>query len=200
MDILVPGTHTKTIENLMRAFAGESQARNRYEIAAKQAKKQKLPVIEAVFRFTADQEKEHAEVFYKYLNSLAGENIKIDGGYPVDLDEDVSKLLRFAQHNEYEEHDDVYRRFSEQAKEDGLTRISTVFSLIAEVEKVHGDRFGRFAELMEQNRLFVAGVESGWMCLNCGYVFTGKEAPKRCPACDHEQGYFIRLELAPYIH
>jgi len=199
MDILTPGTHTKTIENLMRAFAGESQARNRYEIAAKQAKNQKLPVIEAIFKFTANQEKEHAEVFYKHLRSLAGKNVNIEGGYPVDLDDDVSKLLRFAQRNEYEEHDDVYRHFSEQAKEEGLAKISTTFSLIAEVEKIHGDRFGRFAEYLEQNQLFVSGIETGWMCLNCGYVYTGKEAPKRCPACDHEQGYFIRLELAPYI-
>ena len=96
-----------TKENLMRAFAGESQARNRYTIAAKTAAEQNLHVIHAVFSFTADQEKEHAAVFYNHLAELSGETVQIDGSYPVDLSRDVAKLLRLAQHNEYEEHDDV---------------------------------------------------------------------------------------------
>ncbi len=198
MEILNRNEHGKTIENLMRAFAGESQARNRYEMAAGRAKKESLPVLEAIFRFTANQEKEHAEVFYKYLTSLAGETIKIDGTYPVDISSDVSQLLRYAQHNEYEEHDDVYRSFGEQARSEGLPRIADTFFRIGDIEKIHGDRFGKFAEYMAQNQLFVSSVETGWMCLNCGFVFTGREAPKKCPVCEHEQGYFIRLELAPY--
>ena len=141
MEILNRNEHGKTIENLMRAFAGESQARNRYEMAAGRAKKESLPVIEAIFRFTANQEKEHAEVFYKYLTSLAGETIKIDGTYPVDISSDVSQLLRYAQHNEYEEHDDVYRSFGEQARSEGLPRIADTFFRIADIEKIHGDRF-----------------------------------------------------------
>lgn len=102
---------SKTRENLMRAFAGESQARNRYTFAASCAKKNGLAVVEAVFRFTASQEEEHAEIFYNHLSSLAGTSITIDGTYPVDLSEDVAQLLRFAQHNEFEEHDDVYKAF-----------------------------------------------------------------------------------------
>ena len=200
MEILTPNQHGKTIENLMRAFAGESQARNRYEIAASQAKKEGLPVIQAIFQFTANQEKEHAEVFYKNLTSLAGETIQIDGSYPVDISSDVSQLLKYAQHNEYEEHDDVYKNFGEQARNEGLTKIADTSFRIAEIEKIHGDRFGKFAEYMDQNQLFISSVETGWMCLNCGYVITGREAPKKCPACDHAQGYFIRLELAPFIH
>ncbi len=97
-----------TRENLMRAFAGESQARNRYNIAAATARENNLYVVSAVFAFTADQEKEHAAIFYNHLRDSAGSSISINGSYPVDLNKDVAKLLRSAQHNEYEEHDDVY--------------------------------------------------------------------------------------------
>lgn len=187
-----------TKENLMRAFAGESQARNRYTIAAGEAKKQNLHVIEAVFTFTADQEKEHAEIFYNYLNELSGENVQIDGAYPVDLSQDVAKLLRFAQHNEYEEHDDVYLHFAEKAKEEGFQRIAASFQMIAQIEKTHGDRFGLFADLLEQNKLFVSDVETAWMCLECGHIYRGTNVPEECPVCHHNRGYFIRLELAPY--
>ena len=190
--------NSKTKENLMRAFAGESQARNRYTIAAAQAAKEHLHVIEMVFAFTAEQEKEHAEIFYNQLSSLGGKSIAIDGSYPVDLDSDVAKLLRFAQHNEYEEHDDVYAHFAETAKEEGFLRAASSFALIAEIEKIHGDRFGEFAALLESGKLFVSDVETGWMCLNCGYVYTGKKAPELCPVCQSDKGYFIRLELAPY--
>jgi rubrerythrin len=187
-----------TKDNLMRAFAGESQARNRYTFAASEAKKQELHVIEAVFTFTANQEKEHAEIFYKHLQELAGEHIIVDGSYPVDLHKDVVSLLRAAQHNEYEEHDDVYKNFGDKAKVEGFPKIATSFHMIGEIEKTHGDRFGNFADMLEQNKLFVSDVETGWMCLHCGYVSNGKEAPKTCPVCNHNQGYFIRLELAPY--
>ncbi len=187
-----------TRENLMRAFAGESQARNRYTIAAAEARRQNLYVIEAVFRFTADQEKEHAAVFYQHLQELSGENIHIDGSYPVDLSQDVAKLLRLAQHNEYEEHDDVYLHFAEKAREEGFQNIAGTFRLIASVEKTHGDRFALFAELLEQNRLFVSDVETAWMCLECGHIYRGTSVPAECPICHADRGYFIRLELAPF--
>ncbi len=189
---------SETKLNLMRAFAGESQARNRYTFAAQQAKEQKLHVVEAVFTFTADQEKEHAQVFYNHLKEMAGETIQIDGGYPVDISEDVLELLRFAQHNEYEEHDPVYQAFGDKAMEEGFPKIAASFHQIAKIEKVHGDRFGRLADLIEQNKLFISDVECAWMCLNCGHIFTGKEAPQKCPVCEHDRGFFIRLELAPY--
>lgn len=187
-----------TKENLMRAFAGESQARNRYTIAAGEAKKQDLPVIEAVFTFTADQEREHAKIFYNYLSELSGENIKIDGAYPVDISHDVAKLLRFAQHNEYEEHDDVYLNFAEKAKEEGFPKIAASFQLIAEIEQTHGDRFGLFADLLEENKLFVSDIDTAWICLECGNIYYGTNVPKECPVCHHSRGYFVRLELAPY--
>ena len=154
--------NSETKLNLMRSFAGESQARNRYTIAASQAKKQNLHVIEAVFTYTANQEREHAEIFYNYLKGLGGETIHIDGGYPVDISDNLSELLRMAQHNEYEEHDDVYKNFGEKAKEEGFHAIANSFFLIAEIEKVHGDRFGRFAELMEKDMLFRAIDNPGY--------------------------------------
>lgn len=189
---------SETKDNLMRAFAGESQARNRYTIGASVAKKQNLYVVQAVFQYTADQEREHAEIFYNHLKEMAGETIIVDGGYPVDLSESVVELLRAAQHNEYEEHDPIYKTFGDKAKEEGFPRVAASFHLIAEIEKTHGDRFGRFADLLEQNKLFVSDVETGWICLNCGYIYTGKEVPKKCPVCEHDKGYFIRLALAPY--
>lgn len=168
---------SETKDNLMRAFAGESQARNRYTLAAEQAREQKLPVIEAIFTYTANQEKEHAEIFYKHLTQLSGESIHIDGSYPIDISENISELLRMAQHNEYEEADDVYKSFAEKAKEEGFYEAASSFLLISEIEKVHGDRFGRFAEYLEQNKLFVSDVKTGWFCTNCGYVFEGMQAP-----------------------
>ncbi|MCI8433248.1 MAG: rubrerythrin family protein [Lachnospiraceae bacterium] len=188
-----------TKDNLMRAFAGESQARNRYTFAASQAKKNGMYVVSAVFAFTASQEKEHAEIFYNHLREMAGKNILIDGGYPVDLSDNVVDLLSMAQHNEYEEHDDVYKNFGDKAREEGFDQIAAVFHQIAEVEKIHGDRFGRFAQLLKEGRLFVSDVEEEWMCLNCGFVFRGTKAPEICPVCRHDQGYFIRFNLVPFL-
>lgn len=189
---------SETKDNLMRAFAGESQARNRYTFAASQAKKNGLHVISAIFAFTASQEKEHAEIFYNHLKEMAGETIFIDGGYPVDITEDVEKLLRMAQHNEYEEHEPIYKTFGEKALEEGFKNVAASFLQIAEIEKVHGDRFGKYAKLLEEGKLFVSDVEVEWMCLNCGYVYKGLEAPKVCPVCKHDRGYFIRFEFAPF--
>ena len=178
---------SETAKNLMRAFAGESQARNRYTLAAGAAKKEGLAVIQQVFLFTADQEKEHAEIFYDYLKELRGETIFIDGGYPVDQYEKSLDLLKAARHNEYEEFEDVYA-------------IANSFAKIAEIEKLHGDRFQMFADYLERKQLFVSEVETGWMCLNCGHIHRGTKVPVQCPVCHHDQGYFIRMELAPYIH
>ena len=190
--------NSETKDNLMRAFAGESQARNRYTFAAQQAREEKLYVVGAVFEYTANQEKEHAEVFYNHLKELSGETIHVDGGHPVDIADDVAKLLRKAQHNEYEEHDPVYKVFAEKAQEEGFPKVASSFRMIAEIEKIHGDRFGRLADLLEQKKLFVSDVKTAWMCLNCGYVFEGEKVPEKCPVCDHDRGYFIRFELSPY--
>lgn len=189
---------SKTKENLMRAFAGESQARNRYTFAASTAKSQNLHVIEAIFTFTAGQEKEHAEIFYNYLKELTGEKISVDGDYPVNVTNSVNDLLKFAEENELEEHNPVYKNFGDVAKEEGFSEIATTFYNIAEIEKSHAERFKTFKEFLEQNKLFVSDVKCKWICLNCGFVFEGTEVPAFCPVCSHDRGYFIRIELAPY--
>ncbi|MBQ4561665.1 MAG: rubrerythrin family protein [Clostridia bacterium] len=190
--------NSETSKNLMRAFAGESQARNRYTIAAGIACQQKLPVIEQIFKFTADQEKEHATIFYNHLKELNGEVINIDGSYPVNNSTSILELLRSAEHNEFEEYDSVYKSFAKTAKEEGFGQVAASFEMIAAIEKVHGERFKEFAELMEKDMLFASTEVESWMCLNCGHIHTGAKVPLFCPVCQHEQGYFIRLTKAPY--
>ena len=191
-------SESETRKNLMRAFAGESQARNRYTFAASLCRAQKLPALEAVFLFTAGQEKEHAEIFYQHLQAAAGETVTVDGSYPVDLTRDVAELLRLAQRNEYHEFDPVYQAFGETAQAEGYPQTAASFFQIAPIEQTHGDRFGRLADLLEQRKLFVSDVKCAWMCLNCGHIQESLEAPKLCPVCSHDQGYFLRLEMAPY--
>lgn len=189
---------SRTKENLMKAFAGESQARNRYTYAAEQAHEKNLYVLEQVFRFTAEQERAHGKVFYEFLTDLSGENIAIEGTYPVDISESFEELLRMAEHNEREEHDHVYKEFEKVAKEEGFDDIARAFFMIGRIEEVHANRFEHFAKWLEEKQLFVADVATTWMCLNCGHVIETKEAPKTCPVCKEEQGMFIRITLAPY--
>ena len=191
---------SKTKINLMKAFAGESQARNRYTFAASEAKKQQLHVIEAIFNYTAGQEKEHAELFYDALGELKGENINIEGGYPVDKSTNILELLKSAVHNEQEEFSPVYPDFAKMAKEEGFIKVANLFDKIALIEKTHAERFMQFANLLENNKLFSDDNEVEWVCLNCGHVHKGKEAPKNCPVCEHHQGYFIRKEFSPYTN
>ena len=183
---------SQTHINLMRAFAGESQARNRYTFAAGQCRAKGLYLLERLFLFTADQEKEHAELFYGYLSSLNGRNIPIDAAYPVGNYEEIGLLLRDAEHNEMEEFASAYPSFAEAAKSEGFQAVGILFEKIAQIEKTHADRFARYAQLLEEGRLFREGSEAAWMCLNCGHVHYGLEAPGICPVCRHEQGYFVR--------
>ncbi len=190
---------SKTRENLMRAFAGESQARNRYTFAAAQARKQKLEVVARVFEFTADQERAHAQVFYDELAPSVSRNVAVDGNYPIDLGTDVLALLRAARHNELQEWEHDYAGFARTAEEEGFALIGKLFEEIAGIEKTHADRFQTFAQLMEQNRLFSSEKEETWMCLNCGMIIHATTAPARCPVCKHGQDYFIRLPMAPFV-
>ena len=182
----------------MRAFAGESQARNRYTIAAGVANKAGLAVIQGVFLFTAEQEKVHARQFYSCLEDCAGQTVKVDGTYPVDIYSGLLDYLRAAQHNEYQEWEHDYDHFAKTAMSEGFPLVGKLFENIARVEKTHGDRFGKFADLMEKNQLFFSDVEARWMCLHCGFVDTATAAPAHCPVCRHPQGYFVRFELAPW--
>ncbi|MGL4345031.1 MAG: rubrerythrin [Cellulosilyticaceae bacterium] len=194
----IPFKDSKTHMNLMRAFAGESQARNRYLFAGSQAQGQKLHVLKALFDFTADQERAHAKVFFDHLKELSGTNITIDGTYPVDISNSLEDLLKAAQHNEYQEHDHDYAEFAKVAEEEGFLAIAKSFELIAKIEKCHGDRFGRYAGYMATDTLFKSADETEWLCLNCGHIHKGKEAPKACPVCQHPQGFFVRLEDVPF--
>ncbi len=189
---------SKTKDNLMRAFAGESQARNRYTFGASQAKNEKLALIERVFLYTAEQERAHAKIFYDHLRELSGQTIFIDGGYPVDIYDSILQTLKAAQHNEYEEWDKVYAEFAKIAREEGFIQVAYSFENIAKIEKVHGDRFGKFAEYIETNTLFTSPTEEKWMCLHCGHIHTGTSVPQICPVCQHSQGYFIRYSESPY--
>ena len=190
--------NSETLKNLMRAFAGESQARNRYTFAAAQCRRQSLHVLEAVFQFTANQEKEHAEIFYQHMEPFAGGIVQIDGSYPVDMADNAAGLLRQAQHNEYEEHGTVYPAFADIAQKEGFLLIAASFRQIAAIEKTHGDRFGTLADLLEQEKLFAGSQGQGWLCLNCGHIHQGSAAPSACPVCGHDRGYFLRLESAPF--
>ncbi len=191
--------NTKTQVNLMRAFAGESLARNRYDFAAAQAERDGLPVIAAVFRYTAGQEKEHAEVFADFLRKGGAENVKLEAGFPVDIGADTLALLASAAHNEEQEHSDLYPAFAAEAREEGFGEIARKLELIAQVEHCHAGRFEAFRRLLAEHKLFVSNVDCAWICLNCGHEFNAKAAPQSCPLCG-EAGYFIRVEMSPYSY
>ena len=182
-------------DNLMRAFAGESQARNRYQFAANQAKSVHQYVLAELFEFTAKQEEAHAKVFYDHLMELSGETISIDGTYPVDISDDLVCLLNAANHNETEEAEDVYPEFARIAQEEGYKKIALDFENIAKIEETHANRFEKYALLMENQELYKCDdANQQRMCLHCGHIHTGVMAPKMCPVCGYEQGHFIRLE------
>jgi len=182
---------SKTKANLLKAFVGESQARNRYNFAAAQAKKEGLFVLQSVFDYTANQEKEHAEVFYNQLKAFSNENIHIDGTYPIDNYNSTLELLKSANHNELEEFNVVYKSFSDVAKEEGFSTISSLFTNIAAIEKTHADRFDKYARELQEGNLFKRNQNVQWMCTNCGFIYEGIEAPMICPVCEHPKGYFL---------
>lgn len=187
--------NSKTKENLMKAFAGESQARNRYTFAAKKAREAGLYAIAYVFEFTAEQERAHAERFYELLKNEAGDNIEICASYPVDKQSTIVELLESSKHNEFEEADDIYVSFANDAKEEGCFEAASAFIQIADIEKLHGGRFGKIAKLLREGTYFERQEENGlWMCLNCGSIHTGKKVPGVCPVCRYERGYYIPVK------
>ena len=186
--------NSETLQCLVNAFAGESQARNRYTFFAKVAKQEGYEKISQVFLDTASNEQEHAKLFYKKLAPFCGENIKIEGGYPIDLYNNTLDLLKCAKNNEYEEYNDVYKSFSEEAKSEGFDDIADIFMKVSKIEKVHGDRFNKLIENIENGTLFESSKEERWICLNCGEIVASKSAPKICTVCAHPQGYQIREE------
>lgn len=186
---------SETKINLMRAFAGESQARNRYDIAAKQAKREGLVIVEKLFKYVACQEQTHALVFYDHLKEANDDNLDICGGYPINNYSASLDHLKAAVHNETEEYEDVYKSFGDIAREEGFPVIAGSFELIAKIEKTHADRFAKYANRLENGTLFSGGEQQIWLCTNCGHIHIGPSAPKTCPVCHEGQGYFLADDL-----
>ncbi len=181
---------TRTAENLMKAFAGESQARTRYTYYASAAKKEGYVQISNFFTETADNEKEHAKRFFKFLNeSLKGEMVDISANYPVGLGSTKENLL-YAANGENEEWTDLYPTFANVAEEEGFKEVATAFRKIAEVEKHHEARYRKLLANLENDTAFKKDKVVLWKCNNCGYIHEGSSAPELCPACQHPQGYF----------
>lgn len=181
---------TKTAENLMKSFAGESQARMRYDYYASQARKEGYVQISNIFKETADNEREHAKRFFKFLNEdLCCEGVEINAEYPVALS-DTKTNLKAAAEGENEEHSILYPEFANVAEEEGFKDIAYVFREIAEVEERHEARFLKLLKNIETDQVFKKDEEVEWKCNNCGYIHTGKSAPEVCPACDHPIDHF----------
>ncbi len=179
---------TLTEQNLLKSFAGESQARNRYTFFASKAKKEGYEQIAAAFQTTADQEKEHAEVFFKYLE---GGELTITAAYPAGLIGTTAENLKEAAAGEYEEWDILYRDGAEVAEREGFPEIAEAFRRIAMVEMQHEKRYRQLLARIEAGNFFEREEQTIWQCRNCGYVTEGSTtAPTICPACKHPQAYF----------
>lgn len=178
---------TRTEQNLLKSFAGESQARMRYTYFASQAKKEGFEQIAGVFTETADQEKEHAKRFFKFLE---GGMVEITASFPAGVIGTTKQNLEAAAAGEYEEWHDLYAEFAEIADEEGFSAIATVWRKIAEVEKEHERRYRILLQRVTEEKVFERDEPISWQCRNCGYIHTGKEAPQACPACAHPQAYF----------
>lgn len=182
---------TKTAENLMKSFAGECQARTRYTYYSSIAKKQGYVQISNIFIETAEQEKEHAKKFYKYLKEdFVDEMIEINAAYPVSFHEDTMTNLKAAAAGENEEWTELYPEFAKVAREEGFEAIAITFERVSEVEKRHEARYNKLAKNIEEGKVFKKDEKVFWKCLNCGHIHEGEEAPVVCPTCIHPQGYF----------
>lgn len=181
----IKGTFTE--QNLLKAFAGESQARNRYTFFASVAKKEGYEQIAGVFTETAEQEKEHAKRFFKYLE---GGDATITASYPAGRIGSTPENLLAAAQGEHEEWDVLYSSFAETAEQEGFADIANTFRQIAKVEAEHESRYLKLLSRITDGNFFVRDNEIWWQCRNCGYVCKAKEAPLKCPACNHPQAYF----------
>lgn len=178
---------TKTEQNLLKSFAGESQARSRYTFFASVAKKEGYEQIAGVFMETAEQEKEHAKRFFKFLE---GGMVEITASYPAGVISTTAENLAAAAAGENEEWSDLYPEFADVADAEGFPAIAKVFREIAKVEAEHEIRYRTLLGRVEDGSVFKREEEIQWQCRNCGYVHTGKEAPGACPACAHPQAFF----------
>ncbi len=178
---------TKTEKNLLASFAGESQARMRYDYFASQAKKDGYVQISMIFQETALNEKEHAKRFFKFLE---GGEVEIKAGYPAGVIGTTLENLKAAADGEKEEWGTLYPSFAEVAQEEGFEEIASVFKEIGEVEEYHERRYRKLAANIKEGRVFKRDETVKWKCNNCGYVHEGREAPELCPACAHPRDYY----------
>lgn len=178
---------TRTEQNLLKSFAGESQARNRYTFFASVAKKEGFEQISAIFMETAEQEKEHAKKFFKYLE---GGMVEITASFPAGVIGTTAENLKAAAEGENEEWTLLYPEFAKIAEEEGFKEIANTFKRISLVEAEHEARYMKLYENVVNGKVFEKDEETVWQCRNCGFVHKGKKAPKECPACQHPQSYF----------
>ena len=182
---------TKTEQNLLKSFAGESQARNRYDMFAKQAKKEGYEQIAALFSETALNEQQHAKTFFRYLE---GGMVEITASYPAGVVGTTAENLKASAEGENEEYTELYPEFARIAEEEGFKQIATSYRLIADVEKHHEERYRKLLKNLEEGKVFKKDAAVSWKCLKCGHVHEGAEAPGKCPCCLHPTAYFQVLE------
>ena len=182
---------TRTEKNLLGAFAGESQARNRYSFYVGVAKKEGYEQIAAIFQETADNEKEHAKRFFKFLE---GGDAEITATFPAGVIGTTAENLKAAAMGEHEEHTVLYPEFARIAEEEGFKEIAIVFRLIATVEKHHEERYLALLKNIQEGTVFKKKEKKIWKCRNCGYIYEGDSAPQTCPTCLHPQAYFELLD------
>lgn len=180
---------TQTEQNLLKSFAGESQARTRYTFFASVAKKEGFEQISAIFMETAEQEKEHAKKFFKYLE---GGMVEITAAFPAGVIGTTAENLKAAAEGENEEWVDLYPHFADVAEQEGFPAVALTFRNVAKVEAEHEKRYRKLLENVENGTVFSDSEEIEWQCRNCGYVYRGKTAPEACPACAHPRAYFER--------
>jgi rubrerythrin len=185
---------SETEKNLLKAFAGESQARNRYTYFAAVAKKEGYEQISSIFTETADNEKEHAKVFFKHLEKSEGMPVEITAMYPAGKIGTTKENLLAAANGEKEEWTALYPDFEKIARKEGFKEVAESFKEIAEVEEQHEKRYRKLLKNIEEGKVFKKDKVVKWICRNCGYVHEGKEAPDVCPACKHPQSYYEVLE------
>ncbi len=178
---------SETEKNLLKSFAGESQARNRYTFFSSVAKKEGFEQISGIFQETADNEKEHAEIFFKYLE---GGDLEIQATYPAGKIGTTSENLLAAAEGEKMEWDTIYPEFEKVAREEGFEDVANSFKEIAEVEGYHEIRYRKLLQNIKDGSVFKKNVPVKWKCRNCGYVHEGADAPNECPACKHPKSYY----------
>lgn len=183
---------TKTEKNLLAAFAGESQARNRYTYFASAAKKEGYEQIANIFLETAENEKEHAKIFFKYLE---GGDVQIAAAYPAGQIKDTMSNLKTSASGENLEWTVIYPDFARTAKEEGFSDVAVSFEQIAKVEEFHESRYRKLISNMSGGEVFKKKTIVKWHCINCGYVYEGSEAPEECPACKHPQSFYEVLAV-----